>query len=85
MATVVALAVFRGAAEVGTSGWPSADSVAAGDLAVVTGVVTAVVMAVVMGVVAAGLAAAALDGDGIVTPTEPQSCWAKARVAVGGC
>ena len=27
----------------------------------------------------------ATDGVGMVTPTEPQSFWAKARVAVGGC
>lgn len=27
----------------------------------------------------------AMDGEGMVTPTEPQSCWAKATVADMGC
>lgn len=27
----------------------------------------------------------AMDGEGMVIPTEPQSCWAKATVADMGC
>ena len=108
--TVVALAVARGAAEVGTwgwpspiwvtmaaevgtPGWPSEDSVAIGATVVVIPVVLLDMDMAMDDMVLAGAAELgvmeameeAMDGEAMVTPTEPQSCWAKAKVAVGGC